>query len=61
MLQDAGSSSIFWIGLAIVLIVAVVGYIMARRSNAGPASIPDTAKVSHDWFQLAALISPGLQ
>jgi hypothetical protein len=50
MLQDAGSSFSFWIGLAIVLIVAVVGYIVARRSNAGPTSIPDTAKVSHDWM-----------
>jgi hypothetical protein len=50
MLQNAGSSSIFWIGLAIVLIVAVVGYIVARRSNARPTSIPDTAKVSQDWM-----------
>ena len=50
MLQEAGSSSIFWIGLAIVLIVAVAGYVVARRSNAGPTSIPDTAKVFQDWM-----------
>jgi hypothetical protein len=50
ILKDAGSSSIFWIVLAIVLIVAVVGYIVARRANADPRSVAETAKVIQDWI-----------
>jgi len=50
MLQDAGSSSIFWISLAIVLIVAVVGYILSRRPNADPAVAAETGKIVQDWI-----------
>jgi hypothetical protein len=32
-LRDAGSSSIFWLALAIILALAIVGYFFARRNN----------------------------
>jgi plastocyanin len=50
LLLDASSSSVFWMGLALVLIVAIVGYIMARRPFADPTSVAESAKVVHDWI-----------
>jgi CBS-domain-containing membrane protein len=50
ILSDASSSSMFWIGLAIVLIVAVVGYIVARRAGPDPAVATETAKIAQDWI-----------
>src|ERR1017187_3873928 len=49
MLQDAGSSSIFWIMLAAVLIVAVVGYILSRRASADPSVSTETGRIVQDW------------
>jgi hypothetical protein len=50
VLSDASSSSIFWIGLAIVLIVAVVGYIVARRASPYSTVVTETAKIAQDWI-----------
>jgi hypothetical protein len=50
ILWDASSSSIFWIVLATVLIVAVVGYIVARRASADPTVATETAKIAQDWL-----------
>jgi hypothetical protein len=49
MLQNAGSSAIFWMVLAIVLIVAVGGYILTRRANAHPAAPTETGRIVQDW------------
>src|ERR1019366_6168436 len=49
-LRDVSSSSIFWIGLAIVLILAIVGYIVTRRANVDASAVSDAAKVVHDWI-----------
>ena len=50
ILSDANSSSIFWIGLAIILIVSVAGYIVARRAGSDPAVTSETAKIVQDWI-----------
>jgi hypothetical protein len=50
ILSDASSSSIFWMILAIVLIVAVVGFIVARRASADPTVATETAKIAQDWI-----------
>jgi hypothetical protein len=51
ILQDAGSSSIFWIGLSIVLIVAVAGFLVTRRFAApGASSAVEQGRVIHDWI-----------
>jgi len=48
-LFDAGSSSIFWFALAIILVLAIVGYVLARRANAHLTPVGDGAKVVQDW------------
>jgi hypothetical protein len=51
ILQDAGSSSIFWIGLSIVLIVAVAGFLVTRRfAVASPSGSVEQGRVIHDWI-----------
>jgi hypothetical protein len=49
-LRDAGSSSIFWFALAFILVLAIVGYFMARRANVSSAPVADGAKVVQDWI-----------
>src|ERR1700694_203846 len=48
-LRDAGSSSIFWFALAIILVIAIVGYFVTRRANAVPSPVGEGAKVIQDW------------
>jgi hypothetical protein len=49
-LRDAGSSSIFWIGLAVVLALAVTGYLLTRRAAADPSvAVEQGSRVIHDW------------
>ena len=50
ILSDASSSSMFWLGLALVLIVAVVGYIVARRAGPDSAVATETARIVQDWI-----------
>ncbi len=50
ILSDASSSSMFWIVLAVVLIVAVLGYIVARRANPDPTVNTETAKIAQEWI-----------
>jgi hypothetical protein len=50
ILSDASSSSMFWLGLAIVLIVAVIGYIVARRAAPDPTVATETAKIAQEWI-----------
>jgi len=47
-LRDAGASSVFWLGLGIVLIIAIVGFVLSR-ARAGSASVGEAGKVVHDW------------
>jgi hypothetical protein len=49
-LRDAGSNSIFWFGLAIILVLAIVGYLMARRANVDSTPVAEGAKVVQDWI-----------
>jgi hypothetical protein len=50
-LQAAGASPMFWIVLAIVLVVAVVGYLATRRATAAdPAIVVEQGRVVHDWL-----------
>ena len=49
-LRDASSSPVFWMGLATVLIVAVAGYIIARRPLAAATTIAGSAKVVQGWI-----------
>jgi hypothetical protein len=49
-LRAAGSSSLFWLGLAVVLIIAVIGYWLARRSAATPSAIGEHGRVVYDWI-----------
>ena len=48
-LRDAVSSSIFWFALASILVLAIVGYFMARRANVDSAPVAEGAKVVQDW------------
>jgi hypothetical protein len=48
-LRDAGTSPIFWIGLAIVLVIAVVGLLVFRREQAVLSSNGEAGTVVHDW------------
>ena len=50
ILRDAGASSIFWIGLAAALVIAVVGYIVSRRANVDSSSVGEEVKIAHDWI-----------
>jgi len=49
-LRDAAASSTFWIVLAIVLIIAIVGYIVTRRANADASPVREEVKIVHDWI-----------
>jgi hypothetical protein len=40
----------FWIGLAILLIIAVVGYLVTRRAGTAPLPVEHGGKVIHDWM-----------
>jgi hypothetical protein len=50
ILRDAGASSIFWIAFAIILIIAIVGYIVTRRGLVDPSGLGEDVKVVHDWI-----------
>jgi hypothetical protein len=50
LLREAGASSMFWIGLAIFLIIAVVGYLVTRRAGTAPLPVEHGGKVIHDWL-----------
>jgi hypothetical protein len=47
-LRDAGASSVFWLGLATVLVIAVVGYLVSRQRR-GSTPIGDGSRIIHDW------------
>jgi hypothetical protein len=49
-LRDAGASSIFWMALAIILVIAIVGYIVTRRAFVDPSRPGEDVKVVHDWI-----------
>jgi hypothetical protein len=49
-LRDAGGSSMFWLGLAVVLVVAIAGYFLTRRAGVAPSPVGEGAKVVHDWI-----------
>jgi hypothetical protein len=48
-LRDAGGSSFFWLGLALVLIIAIVGYVVSRKKIGSP-KVGDTGKIVQDWI-----------
>jgi hypothetical protein len=48
-LRDAGTSSIFWMGLAIVSVIAVIGFLITRRARVGRSSTGEGGTVVHDW------------
>jgi hypothetical protein len=48
-LRDAGASPVFWLVLAAALVVAIVGYLIARRGGVGSPSAGDVGKVINDW------------
>jgi hypothetical protein len=48
-LRDAGASPVFWLVLAAVLVIAIVGYLVARRAGVGSPSAGETGKVINDW------------
>jgi hypothetical protein len=49
-LRDAGGSSMFWMGLAIVLVIAVVGYLVTRRTDVAAATVGEGGRVVYDWI-----------
>jgi hypothetical protein len=49
-LRDAAASSSFWIVLAIILILAIVGYIVARRATGDRSAVGEEGRVVHDWI-----------
>ena len=49
-LRDAGSSSVFWFALAIILVLALVGYVLARRAKMDSTPVAEGAKVVQDWI-----------
>jgi hypothetical protein len=49
-LRDAGSGSTFWIGLATILALAVIGYIVSRRASEDQSPLGDDLKIAHDWI-----------
>jgi hypothetical protein len=48
-LRDAGASPVFWLVLAAVLVIAVVGYLVARRAGVVSPAGSDAGKVISDW------------
>jgi hypothetical protein len=49
ILRDAGASSIFWIGLGLILVIALIGYLVTRRASVDPSPVGEEVKVLHDW------------
>jgi hypothetical protein len=49
VLRDAGSRLVFWLILALVLVIDIVGYLVAHRAGVGSSSIGEAGKVVHDW------------
>jgi hypothetical protein len=39
----------FWLGLALVLVIAVAGYLLTRRRIAEPSPTGEEVRVVHDW------------
>ena len=50
LLRDAGASSIFWIGLALILVIALIGYLVTRRASVDRSAVGEEVKVVHDWM-----------
>jgi hypothetical protein len=48
-LRDAGASPVFWLVLAAVLVIAIVGYLVARRGGVGAPAGSEAGKVISDW------------
>jgi hypothetical protein len=48
-LRDAGASPTFWLALAAVLVIASVGYLVARRGGVGSPTDSEGGKVISDW------------
>jgi hypothetical protein len=49
-LRDAAASQVFWLGLAVVLIIAIVGYLLARRAVVISSPRGEAMTVIHDWI-----------
>jgi hypothetical protein len=50
VLRDADGSPVFWLVLAMVLVIATVGYIATlRAAKVGSTSVGEAGKVAHDW------------
>jgi hypothetical protein len=51
LLADAAASTVFWVVLAAILLVAIVGYnALNQRVELFPAPTPDHAKIIQDWL-----------
>lgn len=50
LLREAGASSLFWIGLAAVLVIALIGYWLTRRSATATSAAGEHGRVVHDWM-----------
>jgi hypothetical protein len=51
LLADAAASPVFWGALAIILLVAVIGYLLIRRhTELLPTLTADNSKVVQDWL-----------
>jgi hypothetical protein len=50
ILRDAGSSPVFWFGLAIILVLAIAGHFLFRRGEVATSAAGEGAKVVHDWI-----------
>jgi len=48
-LRDAGASPVFWLVLAAALVIAIVGYLLARRGGLGAPDASEGGKVVSDW------------
>jgi hypothetical protein len=48
-LRDAGASPVFWLVLAAALVIAIVGYLVARRGGVGAPAGSEAGKVISDW------------
>jgi hypothetical protein len=62
-LRDAGTSSIFWMGLAIVSIMAVIGLLVTRRARVGLSSSGEAGTVVRDWTSTGRIdfVGPSLE
>jgi hypothetical protein len=49
-LRDAAASQVFWLGLAVVLVIAIVGYFLARRAVANSSPGGEEVTIIHDWI-----------